>query len=89
MEEYKKKTGIWSEAKQFFNLQGPGGKGAAEMAVEAKEEEEQGYLNKMGSMLKKWTVSTPQQPVTINCSLTSLNIKWSTIMFDLLNIKTV
>jgi hypothetical protein len=33
--EYKSKTGLWSSgSKQFFNLSGPGGKGAAEMAVQ-------------------------------------------------------
>jgi len=88
--EYKSKTGIWtSGTKQFFSLQGPGGKGGAEMAVQPQAEKTSSESNSVYSITMtkisspfKW-FSTSSNPL-LNCSLTSLSLRWDIIIKDLL-----
>jgi len=78
--EYVAKKWVWTAAAtpHFFNLKGPHGKGAAQMAVTSQQPETSGSWLSFG-------FRTPSNP-KLNCSLTFLNMRWDLLVTDLMNV---
>jgi len=87
--EYVAKKWMWSSAttSHFFNLKGPNGKGAAQMAVTGQQEIplSPGSWSKFGGAIKRMSSNSNQNPI-LNCSLTFLNMQWDMLVADIINV---
>jgi len=82
--EYNNKRSMFSpqNLQAFFNLKGPKGKGAAEMAVHAQQDEAS-TPSRLGGMFRRLSFSEPENQ-NLNCYLTQMNLSWDVIMADIL-----
>jgi len=90
--EYAAKKWMWSSptSSHFFDLKGPNGKGAAQMAVTACIDEtstsQNSPLGRLGSAFRRLSVGGPSENPVLNCSLTFLNMKWDILITDIINV---
>jgi len=87
--EYLSKKWVWSSATEshFFNLKGPNGKGAAQMAVAAQDQPSTpGSWSRLGNAFKRMSGGStmPDNPI-LKCSLTFLNMPWDVLLTDIIN----
>jgi len=88
--EYIAKKWLWTSAatSHFFNLKGPNGKGAAQMAVKAQLENEPTPSSwiKLSNALKRLSSGSQISNPVLNCSLTFLNMQWDILVEDILDV---